>query len=100
MAVAPPNDLPVRWDFSVRPDGTARLAFTGELDTESTPASWTRLQAELTGTKLTSLDVDVSHLVSDSAGLALLYHLSTGGMTPGASVSLSGLNPELQHLLH
>ncbi|MGH7972977.1 MAG: ABC transporter permease [Limisphaerales bacterium] len=99
MAVASPDDLPVRWDFSLRPDGTARLAFIGELDAESTPASWTRLQAELAGTRLTRLDVDVSRLVSDSAGLALLYHLSTGGMTPGANVSLSGLNPELQHLL-
>lgn len=99
MPATPPNDFPVRWDFSLRPDGTARLAFTGELDAESTPVSWTRLQAELAGTKLTSLDVDVSQLVSDSAGLALLYYLSTGGMTPGASVSLSGLNPELQHLL-
>src|SRR5579859_463213 len=99
MPVAPPNDLPVRWDFSQRPDGSAKLAFSGELDAESTPASWTRLQAELAGTKLASLEVDVSQLVSDSAGLALLYYLSTGGMTPGARVSLSGLNPELQHLL-
>jgi phospholipid/cholesterol/gamma-HCH transport system permease protein len=98
MADATQND-PVRWDFSVRPDGTAKLAFSGELDAESTPASWTRLQAELAGTKLARLEVDVSRLVSDSAGLALLDHLSTGGMTPGASVSLSGLNPELQHLL-
>jgi len=99
MAVASPNNLPVRWDFSLRPDGSAKLAFSGELDTESTPASWTRLQAELAGTKLTRLEVDVSQLDSDSAGLALLYYLSTGAMTPGASVSLSGLNPELQHLL-
>lgn len=99
MPVAPPNDLPVHWDFSPRPDGTAKLAFHGELDAESTAASWTRLQAELAGTKLASLEVDVSQLVSDSAGLALLYYLSTGGMTPGARVSLSGLNPELQHLL-
>jgi phospholipid/cholesterol/gamma-HCH transport system permease protein len=73
--------------------------FSGELDAESTPASWARLQTELAGTKLASLEVDVSRLVSDSAGLALLYHLSTGGMTPGATVSLQGLNPELQHLL-
>jgi len=99
MAVASPNDLPVRWDFSVRPDGTAKLALSGELDAESTPVSWSRLQAELGGTKLASLEVDVSQLVSDSAGLALLYYLSIGGMTPGTSVSLSGLNPELQHLL-
>jgi len=99
MAVAPPNELPVRWAFSVRPDGTAKLALSGELDAESTPASWARLQAELAGTKLASLEVDVSQLVSDSAGLALLYYLSIGGMTPGATISLSGLNPELQHLL-
>ena len=99
MAVAPPNDLPVRWDFSQRPDGTAKLAFSGELDAESTAASWTRLQSDLAGAKLASLEIDVSQLVSDSAGLALLYYLSTGGMTPGARVSLSGLNPELQHLL-
>lgn len=99
MAVAPPSDLPVRWDFSPRPDGTAKLVLNGELDAESTPESWTRLQTELARAKLVSLDVDVSRLVSDSAGLALLYYLSTGGMTPGASVSLSGLNPELQNLL-
>jgi phospholipid/cholesterol/gamma-HCH transport system permease protein len=99
MAVTGPNDFTVRWDFSPRPDGTAKLVLSGELDTESTPASWTRLQGDLAGTKLASLDVDVSRLESDSAGLALLYYLSTGGMTPGASVSLIGLNPELQHLL-
>jgi len=99
MAVSSSTDLPVRWDLSMRPDRTARLAFSGELDAESTPASWTRLQAELAGTNLASLEVDVSQLVSDSAGLALLYYLSAGGMTAGARVSLTGLNPELQHLL-
>ena len=99
MPDASPNALPVQWEFSVRSDGTAKLSFRGELDAESTPGSWTTLQAQLVGTPLTNLDVDVSQLVSDSAGLALLYYLSTGGMTPGARVSLSGLNPELQHLL-
>ena len=99
MALASPTVLPVRWDFSVRPDGTARLSFQGELDAESTPTSWSRLEAELARTNLTNLEVDVSQLVSDSAGLALLYYLSIGGMTPGARVLLSGLNPELQHLM-
>jgi phospholipid/cholesterol/gamma-HCH transport system permease protein len=99
MAVLLPNVSPVYWDFSQQPDGTAKLTFRGELDTESTPAAWTRLQTELAGARLTRLDLDVSQLVADSAGLALLYYLSIGGMTPGASVSLSGLNPELQHLL-
>src|ERR1043165_1814889 len=99
MAIASPNVLPVRWDLSVRPDGTAKLSFQGELDTDSTPTSWTKLQTELAGANLTNLEVDVSQLASDSAGLALLYYLSTGGMTPGAKVNLAGLSPELQHLL-
>ena len=99
MAVAFPNELSASWELSLRSDGTASLAFRGELDTESTPACWTRLEAELAKMKLGDLDVDVSQLVSDSAGLALLYYLSTGAMTPGARVSLSGLNPELQNLL-
>lgn len=99
MPPLPPVSPSVQWDLSVRPDGTAKLAFSGELDAESTPPSWTRLQAELAGTRVASLEIDVTRLVSDSAGLALLYYLSTGGMTPGASVSIRGLNPELQHLL-
>jgi len=99
MPAASPVDLPVRWDLSVQSGGTARLVFTGELDAESTPASWKRLQEELAGEKVTTLEVDVSRLVSDSAGLALLYYLSIGGMTPGATVILTGLNHELQHLL-
>jgi len=99
MAVARPIELPVRWDFSLQPDGTAKLAFSGELDAQSTPESWTRLQNELAGTKIARLEVDVRQLECDSAGLALLYYLSTGGMTPGAQVSLTGLGTELQHLL-
>jgi phospholipid/cholesterol/gamma-HCH transport system permease protein len=99
MPAASPVDLPVRWDLSVQSGGTARLVFTGELDAESTPASWKRLQEELAGEKVTTLEVDVSRLVSDSAGLALLYYLSIGGMTPGATVILTGLNHELQRLL-
>lgn len=99
MGVASPTDLSVHWDLSLRPHGTANLAFRGELDADSTPGAWAMLEKELAGTNLANLEVDVSQLVSDSAGLALLYRLATGGMTPGARVSLSGLNPELQHLL-
>jgi phospholipid/cholesterol/gamma-HCH transport system permease protein len=71
----------------------------GELDTDSTPGAWRSLESELSATKPVRLEVDVHRLTCDSAGLALLYFLSTGGMTPGARVTLSGLNPELQHLL-
>ena len=91
--------LPVRWNLSVGPDGTGKLAFAGELDAESTPVAWRSLESELAGTKVVSFEVDVRQLVCDSAGLALLYYLSVGGMTPGANVNVTGLSPELQHLL-
>jgi len=100
MPVASPVDLPVRWDFSLLPDGTGKLAFFGELDAESTSVAWRNLEVELAAARVSRLDVDVRQLVSDSAGLALLYYLSVGGMTPGATVNITGLNPELQHLLH
>src|SRR4030095_14347991 len=99
MAVKPPVDLSVRWNLSVRPDGAATLAFDGELDAVSAPVAWRNLESELARTSVIRLEVDVRQLVCDSAGLALLYHLSVGGMTPGASVNLTGLSPELQHLL-
>ena len=82
----------------MRPDGTATLTFAGEIDASSTPQAWPKLEAELAGIRVSQLEVDVRGLVCDSAGLALLYHLSVGGMTPGASVHLTGLSPELQHL--
>src|SRR5262245_25053229 len=99
MAVTQPVDLPVKWNLLVRPDGTGNLALTGELDAESTPVAWRNLESELAAIKVVSLEVDVRQLVSDSAGLALLYYLSVGGMTPGATVNLIGLSSELQHLL-
>ena len=92
-------DLPVRWNLSVRPDGTGKLEFAGELDAESTPVAWRSLESELAGIKVASFEIDVRQLVCDSAGLALLYYLSVGAMTPGANVDLTGLSPELQHLL-
>src|SRR5436190_350555 len=99
MPVKRSADLSVHWEFSMRPDGTATLTFTGELDAISTPQAWAKLETEFAGTSVIRLEVDVRQLVCDSAGLALLYHLSIGGMTPGAIVNLTGLSPELQHLL-
>jgi len=51
--------LPVRWNLSVGPDGTGKLAFAGELDAESTPVAWRSLESELAGTKVVSFEVDV-----------------------------------------
>jgi phospholipid/cholesterol/gamma-HCH transport system permease protein len=99
MAVSSPVDLSVQWELTRRPDGTGTLAFTGELDTESAPMAWRRLESELAETPMVRLDVDVRRLECDSAGLALLYYVSTGAMTPGAAVQVTGLSPDLQHLL-
>src|SRR6185436_7257201 len=98
MAAKPPVDLPVRWNLSLDGDGTAALRLKGELDAISTPQAWSQLETQFVVTRVVRLDVDVHELVCDSAGLSLLYHLSVGGMTPGATVNLTGLSPELQHL--
>jgi phospholipid/cholesterol/gamma-HCH transport system permease protein len=99
MPVNAPVELPVKWDLSVRPDGSATLTFTGELDAAWTPEAWSRLESELKAAKFSSLRIDVTRLTScDSAGLALLYQLSTGGMKAGVRTELTGLSPELQHL--
>jgi phospholipid/cholesterol/gamma-HCH transport system permease protein len=99
MPTPSPVDLRVRWQLSVQPDGTGKLTFEGELDADSTATAWKSLQSELAGTKVVSFKIDVRQLVCDSAGLALLYYLSIGGMTPGANVTITGLSPELQNLL-
>src|SRR5256885_5913957 len=94
-----PVDLPVRWNLSLRPDGTGKLEFAGELDAESTPVAWRSLESELAGIKVASFEIDVRQLVCDSAGLALLYYLSIGGMTPGGIFHFKGPGPGLSHLL-
>src|SRR5438046_8929897 len=91
-------DVPVRWTLSVRPDGTGILELAGELDKESTPVAWRSLESELAGINVASFEIDVGRLVCDSAGLALLYYLSIGAVTPGADVNLSRRCLELQHL--
>jgi phospholipid/cholesterol/gamma-HCH transport system permease protein len=99
MALNPSVDLSVRWNLSVQPDGAATLAFAGELDAVSTPVAWPNLENEFARTKVVSLEIDARQLAfCDSAGLALLYYISVGGMTPGATVNLIGLSPEFQRL--
>jgi phospholipid/cholesterol/gamma-HCH transport system permease protein len=88
------------WEWQERPDGATALILHGVLDISSTSAAWEALDKELGGKKISRLEVDVGQLAScDSAGLALLYHLSLGGMTPGVPVTVNGLSSELQHLL-
>src|SRR5271156_1951455 len=90
--------LSVRWEV-LKAEGAVLLTLRGELDAVSTPAAWEALEKELKDAGTSSLEIDASHLTyCDSAGLALLYYLYAGRMTPGAEVRMSGLSSELQNL--
>jgi phospholipid/cholesterol/gamma-HCH transport system permease protein len=90
--------LSVRWEV-LKAEGSVLLTLRGGLDAASTPTAWEALEKELKGAEVSSLEIDASDLAyCDSAGLALLYYLYAGRMTPGATVRMSGLSSELQNL--
>ena len=91
------NDLDAELQFG--PPGSVRVTLRGRLNAQTTLNCWDRLQHGLRNAKLEKLDVDASGLrVCDGAGLALLRYLNMGRMTPGASVSVSGLEPGLEQI--
>lgn len=97
MELNPQDELDL--DLQFGPAGHARVAFGGRLNAETIVNCWERLQRALHDTKLEKLDVDASSLRScDGAGLALLRYMSMGRMTPGASVSVGGLEAGLEQL--
>jgi phospholipid/cholesterol/gamma-HCH transport system permease protein len=94
-AIAAQNAL--KTDIQIAPGGHARVTLAGWLNARSAPACWDQLAQTLPAAKITTLEVDGSNLqVCDGAGLALLRYLDMGKMTPSASVSMLGLQPELQ----
>ncbi len=94
---SPQNELDL--DLQFGPPGYARVALCGRLNVQTTVNCWDRLQQGLRDAKLEKLEVDASGLrVCDGAGLALLRYMSMGGMTPGASVSVGGLEAGLEQL--
>src|SRR5208282_1893675 len=98
MAANEAASVSVRWEV-LKAEGAVLLTLHGGLDAASTPTAWEALEKELKGAGASSLEIDASHLAyCDSAGLALLYYLYTGRMTPGATVRMSGLSPEMQNL--
>ncbi len=91
------NDLDAELEFG--PSGSARVTLRGRLNAQTTVPCWDSLEQRLRGAKLEKLEVDASGLrVCDGAGLALLRYLNMGRMTPGASVSVSGLEAGLEQL--
>src|SRR5258708_6766815 len=88
-----------RGHFDLRQEGGGRLALvlSGQVDADSVPLLWHELKQKLADTPVTTLVIDAAGLTHcDSAGLGLLYVLSTGQMTPNVQVTLRGLRPEFQ----
>jgi len=90
-----PSDLDL--DLQFGPPGYARVALRGWLTAQTTVNCWDRLQQDLRDRKLEKLEVDASGLqICGEAGLALLRYLNMGRLTPGASVSVTGLEAGLE----
>jgi phospholipid/cholesterol/gamma-HCH transport system permease protein len=86
-------------DVQVRPDGEARVVLRGSLNQQTVASCWNVLANELPATNPRTLQVDVSRVgFCDAAGLILLVYLEMGRMTPQASVSVSGLKPDLEKI--
>ena len=98
MKGAPATD-DLETDLKFGPAGSARVTLRGRLNAETTAPCWDRLEQALQGARLEKLEVDATGLrICDGAGLSLLRYLDMGRMTPGASVSVSGLEPDLEQI--
>lgn len=94
---APQNNLDADLQFAA--PGAARLALRGRLDAKTTVDCWNLLERSFRDVKVERLDVDASGLKSwDSGGLALLRYLGMGRMTPGAAVSIQGMETGLEEI--
>jgi phospholipid/cholesterol/gamma-HCH transport system permease protein len=95
MTAVAQNELDT--DLQFGPPGFARLVLHGRLNARTALDCWNMLERDLRVAKVEKLDVDASGLwVCDGAGLALLRYLSMGQMTSAATVSVHGLEPELE----
>ncbi|MGD0814843.1 MAG: MlaE family lipid ABC transporter permease subunit [Verrucomicrobiota bacterium] len=98
MTIATQNELET--DVEVRPDGRARVVLRGRLNEQTVVGCWGLLEKELLGTKVETLQVDVSGLgFCDAAGMSLLLYLNMGSMTPQATVSVFGLEADHEKIL-
>ena len=81
--------------------GHVSVRLNGSLDVHTLGGLWRELEESLRPIPTTALDVDATNLhVRGGGGLALLRYLKAGGFTPQAVVTLRGLNPELDQILH
>ena len=97
MAATAQNE--VETDVQVSLDGCARVTLRGRLDAQTAVACWNLLSQKLRQAKIKALEVEAGGLqFCDGAGLALLRYLNMGKMTPSATVSVLGLEPDLEKL--
>jgi phospholipid/cholesterol/gamma-HCH transport system permease protein len=98
MTTAPQNELET--DVQVRADGLVRVALRGRLDAQTVEACWGNLERRLRDAKVKTLQVDASGLrFCDGAGRALLRYVNMGRLTPRATVSVVGLEADLEKIL-
>jgi phospholipid/cholesterol/gamma-HCH transport system permease protein len=98
-AMTGPEQNELETDLQVGPTGLARVVLRGQLDARTIPVCWSRLERGLHAAKVETLEVDATGLqFCDGAGLAMLRYLNMGRMTPGANVSISGLEAGLDKL--
>jgi phospholipid/cholesterol/gamma-HCH transport system permease protein len=95
---APAQDE-LKTDVQVGTDGRTRVILRGRLDAQTVPACWSKLERDLRALKPGTLEVDASGLQFwDGAGLALLRYLNMGKMTTQTTVSVVGMEPDLEKL--
>jgi phospholipid/cholesterol/gamma-HCH transport system permease protein len=86
-------------EVKLGPDGLARVAFKGKLSTRTVVDCWDKLERDLRGAAVKKLEVDVREVnFCGGAGFALLRYLNMGKMTPGATVTVSGLGDGFQRI--
>ena len=97
--MAAPAQTELETEVQIGPEGFARVVLRGHLDAQAVAVCWSNLERRLHVGKIEALEVDASGLrFCDGAGLALLRYLNMGRMTPGATVSVLGLEEELEKL--
>jgi phospholipid/cholesterol/gamma-HCH transport system permease protein len=99
MTAVEQNDLVT--DVQVGTEGRAHVILCGSLDAQTVAACWNKLERNFRFAKIKTLEVDASGLrFWDGAGLALLRYLNMGRMTPQATVSVVGMEADLQKLFY
>lgn len=79
--------------------GAVKVILRGLLDAQSTGGCWRSLEKQLRGRRVTTLEIDASDAkFSGSIGIALVGYLKSGGMTPGAKISVHGLKKEMSEM--